>query len=141
MSDNPPVNRYLKNTAFDHIDHALGRPTWPLRESYRNYFATGMDGAQAQAFSASPYWALSGVQGNMAYYHVTDAGRTALAAHLASPGSEWRPYLVTYRGFERVVPAKSRSAARYRYFSALREVVPDLRFVDFAADARVRVAA
>lgn len=35
---NPTVNRYLKDKAMDHIDHALGRPVDPLRESYRNHF-------------------------------------------------------------------------------------------------------
>lgn len=138
---NPPVNRYLTDKALDHIDHALGRPMWPLKESYRNYFATGKDGELARRFDASPHWGLSGVQGDMAYYHVTDEGRAALAAHLAAVGSEWRPYCVSYRGFERVVPAKSPSQARYRYFADLREVAPDLAFVDFATDARVRVAA
>lgn len=141
MNGNPPVNRYLADKTFDHIDHAIGRPMWPLRESHRNYFATDEDSSHAKAFAASPHWELSGVQNGMAYYHVTDAGRAALASHLAEIGSEWRPYLVTYRGFERTVPAKSPSQARYKYYADLRDVAPDLEFVDFAGEARVRLAA
>ncbi|MCL8000024.1 hypothetical protein M8994_17445 [Brucella sp. 21LCYQ03] len=39
INDNPTVNRYLKVKALDLIDHGLGRPTFPLQETYRNYFA------------------------------------------------------------------------------------------------------
>lgn len=28
------VNRYLKDKAMDHIDHALGRPVDPMDETY-----------------------------------------------------------------------------------------------------------
>lgn len=141
MSRNPPVNRYLADKALDDIDHALGRPVWPTRESHRNYFATDADSDHARAFAASPYWMLSGVQSGMSYYHVTDAGREALAAHLSEVGSKWRPYLVSYEGFERIVPAASASSARYSYFRDLIDVSPDLNFVAFASKARVRLEA
>lgn len=140
MSDNPSVNRYLSDKAFDHIDHALGRPAWPERESFRNYFACDADGSLASSFAASPFWALSGVDGTMAYYHVTAAGRSALAQHLAeiaAPG----PWSISYRGFASIDVAASRSKAAYRAFLRWREVMPDLRFIEFARQARVRRAA
>lgn len=141
MSSNPSVNRYLADKPFDHIDHALGRPMWPLRESHRNYFATNVDSEHAKHFAASPLWSLTGVDGSMAYYHVTKEGRAALAAHLAEVGSKWRPYRVSFRGFERIVPAGSPSKARYSYFLDLRDIAPELEFVSFASEARVRLAA
>ena len=33
------VNRYLADPAMDDVDHALGRPLDPMRESYRNRYA------------------------------------------------------------------------------------------------------
>jgi len=141
MSENPSANRCLEDPAIDHVDHALGRPIFPLRESYRNYFATEVGGKTAGEFERSPFWELGGLQGRMAYFHVTDAGRLALARYLAEIGSEWRPYVVSYRRFERTVPARSPAKAKYSYFLDLRDIAPDLAFVDFASECRVRLAA
>lgn len=75
MTRNPRVNRYLKDKAMDHIDHALGRPVDPMGETYRNHFATGADGKDAKQFAASSNWEKVGQRDDMAFFAVTDAGR------------------------------------------------------------------
>lgn len=136
---NPPVNRCLKDTALDHIDHALGRPTWPLRESYRNYFATESDGVEARAFEASSCWHRGAKSGRLTFYHVTDYGRQALAEHLASIGAD-RVYNVSFGGHERPVSAPTAAKARYSRFLQINDVMPDLTLIDFSRQARVRLA-
>lgn len=138
MATNPPVDRYLRNAAIDHIDHALGRPIYPLRESSRNYFATDAGGELASAFEASDHWGLTGVSGDMAYYHVTDAGRRALAEHLAGLDAPWAAFAVTFEGHETVVPAKSSGAARYRHYLRISDAWADLTFADFCRGSTVR---
>lgn len=138
---NPPVNRSLKDKALDHIDHALGRPTWPLRESYRNYFATPINSRCGLAFDLSPHWQRGKtIQGDMVYFHVTQAGREALAAHLASIGAD-RVYAVSFDGHdERPVTALTRAKARYQRFLEIRDFLPDISFVEFVQRCHVRIA-
>ncbi len=136
---NPSVNRYLDDKAIDHIDHALGRPVWPQRESYRNYFSVPTDSDIERAFEASPHWTLRNIAGDMAWYSVTDAGRKALADHLATVGSA-RAYVVRYQGHDRIVPASSPSKARYSYFLEVRDCLGDLSFFDFSKSTTVRLA-
>lgn len=136
---NPRVNRYLKDKAVDHIDHALGRPAWPLRESYRNYFATGLDGDLACAFEASPHWERHGADRSMAYYRVTQAGRQALAEHLASLPAV-HVYVVSYGGYDWNVTATTPSKARYSYYLDIAESWPDLKFGEFVKKSSVRRA-
>lgn len=140
-TNNPPVNRCLADKAMDHLDHALGRPTFPLRESYRNYFATGIDSALADEFDASPYWHLNGVDGSMAYFSVTSAGRRALLDHLEALPAPWVAFCVTYAGYSSVVPERSAARARYARYLSIADVCPDLTFIEFAREARVRRAA
>ncbi len=140
MIDNPVVNRCLKDKALDHIDHALGRPVWPLRESYRNYFATDVDSDHARIFEASPHWTLRNVAGDMAWYSVTDAGRKALADYLATVRRD-RAYVVTFQGYDTIVPALSPSKARYSHFLEIRDCLGDLTFGAFVRRTRVRRAA
>lgn len=145
MTSNPSVNRYLKDKAFDHIDHALGRPVNPLAESYRNYFATSADSAEAKAFEASDYWERGGIGNGMAYYNVTQAGRLALRAHLESQavtmGKPWRAYVVSFNGYSDTIPAKSRGQARYLRFLNISDIYPSLKFGEFCREASVRVSA
>lgn len=138
--ENPSVNRYLKDKAMDHIDHALGRPVWPLRESYRNYFATDSESDLAKAFEASPHWKRRNVAGRMAYYSVTQSGREALAEYLKQQDNAARVFVVTFDGHSRIVPAKSHGAARYSYFLEISDCFSDLTFVEFARQSRVSVA-
>ena len=139
-SDNPSVNRYLADKAMDHIDHALGRPVWPLRESYRNHFATGSGSDLAIAFTTSPHWEHVGRQGSMSFFAVTDAGRQALSSYLEASGGRWRPFLVTFEGFTMTVPAPTAARARYACFLRLSDSWSELSFGDFLKRARVRAA-
>lgn len=127
--DNPKVNRHLEDKAMDHIDHALGRPVWPLRESYRNNFAIDDESDLAKVFDASPHWEKRGVNGAMAFFSVTQAGREALADHLKQQAKPARAFVVTFDGHSTIIPAKSPGAARYAYFLKISDVLPDLTFV------------
>ncbi|MFS2326343.1 hypothetical protein U2P60_13170 [Brucella sp. H1_1004] len=82
IKQNPKVNRYLKDKALDLIDHALGRPTFPLKETHRNYFAIDAESNRAKEFSKSLHWSKSGQPGDMAFFALTELGRHALADHL-----------------------------------------------------------
>lgn len=132
------VNRSLKDRSMDQIDHALGRPLYPLAETYRNFYAT--DGSLADEMAASLYWAEGTRWRDMRRFAVTDEGRKALAAHLREIGDPYRAYLVIFDGHERPVVAAGASKARYDYFLTLREVIPDLKFKDYCKRASVRLA-
>lgn len=136
---NPSVDRYLEDKAIDHIDHALGRPVWPLRESYRNYFATPPDSDLARKFDVSTYWEFRNSHGDMAWYSVTDAGRQALSEYLAQTRAD-RAYVVRFQGYDRIVPAATPSKARYAYWLEISDCLGDMRFGDFAKSTQVRRA-
>lgn len=140
MTENPRVNRYLKDKAFDRMDHALGRHFDPTGETFRNYFATDARGALAQSFDASPFWGHSGTQGDMAYYHVTEEGCVALKEHLKKHG-EFKAYTVSYRGLNSSVVAKSASKAKYESWLRFSDCCPDVTFLDFVREAKFRRAA
>lgn len=129
------VNRYLENKAMDHIDHALGRPLDPMQESYRNYFATYGD-----EFAASPYWTLTGKQGDMVWYSVTEAGRATLRDYLREIGDPHRAYVIKFDDYERRVIAKSAGKAKYSYWMDLSDSFSELTFAEFCKRARVRRA-
>lgn len=135
------VDRYLKNKAFDHIDHAIGRPVDPLVESHRNYFATDKDSEIARGFAASPFWALNGIRDDMAYYRVTSAGREALVKHLKEIGDKHRLYDVTYQGQTQSIAAVSASKAKYRIWLDISDCFCDLTFGAFTRLSSVRLAA
>lgn len=141
MGENPTVDRYLTDKAMDHIDHALGRPIWPLRETSRDYFATHAGSRLARAFDASEHWSLSGVTGEMAYYIVTDAGRNALAAHLSSLDRQDYAWSVTFEGHTTVVPAETAGKAKYHHWLRVSDCWSELTFAAFCRGARVRRAA
>lgn len=131
------VNRYLNDKAMDRIDHALGRPVDVLGTTYRNFYATGGDLADEMA--VSPYWA-EGRRGNdMRYFAVTDDGRMALAAHLRDIGDKHRSFSIKFDGHTSTVVATTRNKARYSHFLDIRDVMPDLAFVDYCRRASVRV--
>lgn len=139
--NNPRVNRYLKDKAMDHIDHALGRPVDPMGETYRNHFATGADGKDAKQFTASPNWKKVGQRDDMAFFAVTDAGRKALADHLKKIGDPWKAYEVSFNGYTSIVSAKSSGNAKYQKYLDVSDCYSELKFVDFARQAKVRKAA
>jgi len=136
--NNPRVNRYLKDKAFDHIDHALGRPVDPTGETYRNHFATGANSKDAKQFAASPNWKKVGQRDDMAFFAVTDAGRKALKDHLKAIGDPWQPYSVTWGGHTGLIAAKSIGNAKYSTYLDVSDCYSELKFVDFAREAKVR---
>lgn len=140
MNSNPTVDRYLRDKAMDCIDHALGRPVWPLLETYRNHFAT--TSADAMGFESNPHWEFYGAHDRMAFYSVTYAGRQALADYLDRLGidEQRRAYLVTYEGCETIVPARSRSHARYSHYLTISDCFSELTFGDFIKASSVRLA-
>ena len=140
MTDQPTVNRYLKDTAFDHIDHALGRPVNPLRESYRNRFVIDVDAPDAAAFRASPNWTDGREVLGTLCFHVTDHGRRALYDHLRHIGERHRHFVVTWNGSEIATASKSHSAAKYDVWLDVSDAV-DIPFGEFLKTARVRLAA
>lgn len=137
--DNPTINRYLTDKALDRMDHALGRPMWPLKETYRNHYAIGIESMMAAEFAWSPHWNFDGVSDcGMAYFSVTDAGRQALAAWLKEHDPH-RAYQITFEGHSWVVPAKSRGKAKYEAWLKISDSWSELTFGQFLRDARVRV--
>ena len=140
VHQNPSVNRYLKDKWIDNIDHALGRPVWPQRESHRNFFSTAAGGALAKEFESSPLWELRNVEQRMAWFSVTAAGRDALDRYLKSEGEQHRAYVVDFESYRTVVVGKSHANARYSYFLLISDCRPDLSFGDFARRCRVRLA-
>ena len=129
------VNRSLKNKAFDHIDHALGRPVDPMAKTYREYFATDRDSALAAEFRNSPHWEECSGDSRMSYFYVTQAGRKALADHLREIGDHHRSYCVTYdsgREFADIsVIATSRSKAKREAYYQISDTFQDLTFGEF----------
>ncbi|WP_234896899.1 hypothetical protein [Sinorhizobium meliloti] len=123
---------------MDHIDHALGRPVGPLGETYRNHFATGADGKDAQLFAASPNWEKVGQRDDMAFFAVTDIGKWALKDHLKAIGDPWQPYSVTWGGHTVIIAAKSIGNAKYSTYLDVSDSYSELKFVDFAREAKVR---
>lgn len=139
FNDNPKVNRYLTDKAMDRIDHALGRPTFPLQETYRNHFATDVDSNRAKEFSRSLHWRKCGQNGDMAFFAVTDLGRHALADHLKQLPDN-RIFVVSYWEWTKIVTAKSRAAARYDVFREVSDC-GDISFSEFLKVSSVRAHA
>lgn len=138
--DNPKMDRYLKDKAMDHIDHALGRPFDPTGETYRNYFAIDTGSDLAAQFRASPNWREGRACDDMAYFFVTDEGRAALAAHLKEIGDKNRMFAVTFDG-EACSPviAESHGKARYQAFLNISDCW-DISFREFCKQVSVRLA-
>ena len=138
-TDNPSVDRYLLDKVMDNIDHALGRPADPLRETYRNYFAVDDASPKAAAFRASPHWIFTGgLHGGMVTFSVTTAGRQALRDHLREVGDNHRAYLVTFDGHTGAIAAESPAKAKYEYWLRVSDVCPDLKFGAFCRAATAR---
>jgi hypothetical protein len=140
MTTNPRVNRCLADDAFDHMDHALGRHFDPAGETHRNYFATEAGGELALEFDASPWWAFDGIRWELAYYHVTAEGISALKSHLAVH-HPLAAFVVSFDGYSATVTAKTASKAKYSSWIDRSDIYPDLSFIEFARHASVRRAA
>ena len=134
----PTIDRYLHDKAMDHIDHALGRPLDPMKETFRNHYAAG--GALADEMAASPFWDEGKRHGDMRFFYVNEAGCKALASHLREIGDCHRAFAVTFEGHTRVVAATTRNKARYSYFIDVSDCLPDLTFKDYCKRVAVRLA-
>ena len=130
------VNRYLKDKAMDQIDHALGRPINPLKDTFRDHFAAGAASSEAEAMSASPHWREGASDGSLTFFHVTAEGRKALSAYLKEISDPHRLYRLTWHGHSISVVATSRGRARYNGFLVARDVHSDLTFKSFMRDLR-----
>ena len=140
MTENPYVERFLDDPMLDDVDHALGRPLWPLRETKRNYFGFPAHSDVVDEFDASPYWRRTGLRDEMVFYDVTDVGRQALVDYL-SEHEKHVGYEVTWNGVSEVFSATSSSQAKYLCFLNVRNAFSNVKFVDFVRNARVRKAA
>ena len=130
------VNRYLQDKAMDDIDHALGRPINPLKETYRDHYAAGIASPEAEAMRVSPHWREGVTNGTLTFFHVTDEGRKALSEHLKKIGDPHRLYSLKWHGHAITVVAPSRGRARYEGFLIVRNVYPDMKFTSFMRDLR-----
>jgi hypothetical protein len=82
MTQNPSVKRHLKDPHLDRIDHALGRPLDPMRETFRNHYAVGANSAVAAALQSSEHWQSGAQLGPLVVFHVLPSGRAALRDYL-----------------------------------------------------------
>ena len=138
MTGYESCNRKLNDRMMDHIDHALGRPVMPLKESSRNYFAVDTESDLAAEFSANPWWKMLGQQGCMSFFGVTEAGRHALTEHLRETGDRWRVFELTFGEHSRLISERSAAKARYAWWLDISYCCPDLTFFDFCRKTRIR---
>jgi hypothetical protein len=144
MSSNLLINRALGDRHMDDLDHALGRPAFPMLDGSRNHFAVDQSSPAAVAMLESPCWAHSGARFGMDYFSVTPEGRAALDRYLDHSGLRYgapnlRPYKVTYAGHERTVIASSPSRAKYQYFCQVSDLI-SARFIELARQLKVKLA-
>lgn len=138
MNRNPSVNRYFHDKAIDRIDHALGRPLFPLLETNRNHYAVGVTDLLVIEFSFSADWQRLGEQGTIAFFAVSDAGRRTLDRHLAGLAEPWLGFEISYEGHSWIEAAKSAAQAKYAAFLGLRDSDSELTFGQFCAAVRCR---
>ena len=134
------VNRYLKDKAMDHIDHALGRPVDPMVESFRNYFYVVGDTDLRREMAESPHWTDDNGKGGGCYFAVTDAGRAALAEHLRTIGDKHRKWIVSYAGYEMETVATTAAKARYSKWLDVSDTDDSLTFAKFQRASKVCAA-
>jgi hypothetical protein len=143
VNRNPSINRGLKDQSFNQIDHALGRPLYPLRETNRNFFGTS-DDTLAASFIESGHWNDHGTRFEERVFSVNADGRAALAAHLKEIKDPHRGFFVSFdlngARHEDFVVAKSAAAAKWDTVEALRDSCQNYRPQEFFKTARVQVA-
>jgi hypothetical protein len=116
----------------DDMRHALGRPTDPFKQPYRNRYVCGVDTPTARRFEDLGVWDLVRVinDGRDAIYEVTEGGvslimqdlRQAYAAQRrkeeAAGIRDWR-ISIDHHDHVSTVRAKSRAAAKYQVYLQL----------------------
>lgn len=133
------VNRQIKdNPELDDVDHALGRPYNPFG-GYRDHYATCCPKQKAE-MRASDWWSEGVTQGDMTFFHVTNAGRTALTHELQDATKYGRLFEVrrVKDDGRRLVMAMSHSAAKYAAY--IEADLDDWTFMEFCKGLRVRLA-
>ncbi|WP_421358158.1 hypothetical protein [Agrobacterium rosae] len=134
------VDRSLEDKEMDRIDHALGRPVDPTRETYRDHYATNSHGATGKGFDHSLNWKRGqSLPGGMTYFHVTDHGRQVLKQYLKAIGDNHRLFEVSFKGFTSTVVAVSASKAKYSYWLDVSDT-SDISFREFCRSVSVRLA-
>lgn len=78
---NPKVYRRIDEPMMHCINHALGSPTFPMRATYRNFFAAASP-QLIDEMEASPFWERTCSDGVCVIFSVTNEGRWALADYL-----------------------------------------------------------
>lgn len=134
------VNRYLKDKAMDHIDHALGRPVDPRAETHRNYFYLVGDTDLRRDMAASPHWQSIGKTADGEYFAVTTEGRAALTDHLKAIGDKHRRWIVSYAGYQMEAIATTAAKARYSKWLDISDTNDSLTFGHFQRNSKVRAA-
>lgn len=127
-------NVRIEDPHFHEIHHALGCP-WPeevMGETYRNHFSIGEESETAARMKASPHWTDGREVFGSMVFHVTAAGRAALAAHMRANVETPARYEITFRDYDgsTIVSARSRSAAKY---AAYIDADLDWSFMEYAA--------
>jgi len=112
---------------FDDMHHALGRPDGRHVQPYRNRYCTDTDGSTARRFEALGLWRRIGLinAGAMAMFEVNERGRELLMAWLdeKNRSAGVRAWAVGGGGVtERIVMARTRSAARYDVYLSISDV-------------------
>lgn len=132
------VSRQIKgNAALDDVDHALGRP-FRADGGYRNHYATSCPD-QIRKMDKSDWWDRGVKRGDMVFFHVSSAGRLALAAELKDAGKYGRLYEITYthHSGSKLVTATTASQAKYR---AWIDADIDVPFIEYSSNIRARLA-
>lgn len=110
---NHSVQRRIDDADMRRIYHALGRPLDPMQDTYRDYFAECAGTVLSGQMRASPYWCGGTTRGDLVYFHVTDAGREALAAYLKQTGDRWRRFVIRWQDFHIEICERTRGKAMY----------------------------
>ena len=132
------LNVRIADNHFQEIHHALGCP-WPdeiMGETYRNYFSVGDDNEASERMRASPHWTEGRKMFGSQCFHVSSEGREALLNHIREFIEVPARYAVTYKDYEGVsiVPARSRSAAKYKAYLNSEADEPFVEFVSMIVD-------
>jgi hypothetical protein len=130
-------NVIIRDKHYHEMHHALGCP-WPdeiMGETYRNYFAIDADTETATRMRASPHWTGGTKKFGMVYFSVTDQGKRALIDHMQANVTVPARYAITFRHYDgcKLVPARSRSAAKYASYLAAEIEWP---FIEYAAEIK-----
>ena len=127
----------IEDPHFHDLHHALGRP-WPdevMDENRANRFAVDEGSQDVERLRASPHWTDGYEMWGMMHFHVTHEGRKALSEYMRESVETLPRYLLTFRDHDGtvIVPAKSRSAARY---AAYADCDIDWTFMEYAAEIK-----